>query len=113
MPLFLIDANLPYYFSLWNNNNFIHLKDINDSMSDNDVWNFALENNLTIITKDSDFSNRILFHKPPPKIIHIKFGNVKMNDFFQIISKLWNDIEEFNKDFKLVNVYRDRIEGIG
>lgn len=41
MPLFLIDANLPYYFSLWNNNNFIHLKDINDSMSDNDVWNFA------------------------------------------------------------------------
>ena len=34
MPKYLIDANLPYYFSLWNNSNFIHVKDLDDSWSD-------------------------------------------------------------------------------
>jgi predicted nuclease of predicted toxin-antitoxin system len=112
MAEFLIDANLPYFFSLWNNNRFIHLKDINDVWTDSEVWEYALKNHLTIITKDSDFSNRILFKEPPPKVIHIKFGNIRINEFHNIISNLWNDIEEFNKEHKLVNVYTDRIEGI-
>jgi hypothetical protein len=28
---YLVDANLPYYFRLWNNPDFIHVKDIDDS----------------------------------------------------------------------------------
>ncbi len=34
MAKYLIDANLPYYFGLWNNKEFIHVKDIDDSLSD-------------------------------------------------------------------------------
>jgi len=34
MPKFLIDANLPYYFSIWKSDEFIHVFDINDAMSD-------------------------------------------------------------------------------
>ena len=49
MALFLIDANLPYYFSLWNSDDFIHQKDINDEWSDEQIWNYAKENKLTII----------------------------------------------------------------
>ena len=77
MPVFIIDANLPYYFSLWNNPDFIHLKDINDELTDEQVWAYDKDNNLTIITKDSDFSNKIMFSNPPPKVIHIRFGNMK------------------------------------
>lgn len=55
MPSFLIDVNLPYYFSIWNTDEFIHQKDINDEWSDEKIWNYAKENNLTIISKDSDF----------------------------------------------------------
>ena len=112
MADFLIDANLPYYFSLWNNDKFIHLKDINDEWSDSEVWDYAQKNNMTIITKDSDFSNRILLKTPPPKVIHLKFGNLRMNQFHAIILNLWQDIEEFNQTYKLVNVYSDQIEGI-
>lgn len=112
MSKFLIDANLPYYFSLWNNSDFIHLKDINDEWTDEQVWTFAKENNLTIITKDSDFSNKIMLNNPPPKVIHLRFGNMKMNAFFDLITKLWNDVLEMNNDHKLVNVFADRIEGI-
>jgi len=61
MPKFLIDANLPYYFSLWNNEDFIHVKDIDDSLTDDAIWNYAKQNNLTIITKDSDFSLKVLY----------------------------------------------------
>ena len=110
MATFLIDVNLPYYFSLWNNPDYIHQKDIGDEWTDSQIWKYSLEGGLTIITKDSDFSNKILLHNPPPKVIHIRFGNLKMKEFFETLSKLWPEVLVLNKDFKLVLVYKDRIE---
>jgi predicted nuclease of predicted toxin-antitoxin system len=112
MPKFLIDVNLPYYFSLWKNEDYIHQKDLNDEWKDSQIWNYALQNNLTIITKDSDFSNLILLKEPPPKVIHIRFGNVKMGDFFDLITTIWDDVLILNQRYKLVNVFKDRIEGV-
>jgi predicted nuclease of predicted toxin-antitoxin system len=112
MKKYLIDANLPYYFSLWNAEPFIHLKDINDSWTDQQIWNYAKENNLTIISKDADFSNRIIISPPPPKVIHVRFGNIKFNDFFKILTDNWNEIENLSNNYKLVNVFIDRIEGV-
>ncbi len=112
MNCFLIDVNLPYYFSLWNKEGFIHQKDIDDEWTDSQIWDYAKDNNLTIITKDADFSNKILLHIPPPKVIHIRLGNMKMNEFFDTMTKVWEDVMELNRDYKLVQVYRDRIEGI-
>lgn len=80
MPKFLVDVNLPYFFSLWKNEDFIHQFDINDAWPDNKIWSYAKEHQLTIITKDSDFSNKILFHTPPPKVIHVRFGKLKMKN---------------------------------
>lgn len=112
MPKFLIDINLPYYFALWNSPEFIHQKDLNSKWSDEEIWNYAKNNNLTIITKDIDFSNKIMLNFPPPKVIHIRFGNLKMKPFFEVINKLWSTILEINNGHKLVNVFIDRIEGI-
>ncbi len=112
MPKYLIDVNLPYHFSLWKRDDYIHQKDINDEWTDAQIWDYAKENNLTIITKDSDFSNRIIFHQPPPKVIHIRFGNMRMNDFFLTISAMWKDVIALSEHHKLVNVFRDRIEAI-
>jgi len=112
MANFLIDVNLPYYFSLWNNPGYIHQMDINDSWTDTQIWEYAKEKGLTIITKDADFTNRIILTEPPPKVIHIKIGNYKIKEFHQLLSRIWNDVLELNKNFKLVTVYPDRIEGI-
>lgn len=112
MANFLIDVNLPYYFSLWNNPDYVHQKDIEDSWTDSQIWNYAKENNLTIVTKDTDFQNKILLSEPPPKVIHSKVGNLRLKDFHNLISKNWKEILEFNKECKLVKVYVDRIEGI-
>lgn len=112
MPQYLIDVNLPYYFSVWNNDLYIHQKDIDDEFSDSQIWDFAKENGLTIITKDTDFSNRILLKEPPPRIIWIGLGNMKMRPFYERISACWPTVCELSDQNKLVKVYLDRIEAI-
>jgi predicted nuclease of predicted toxin-antitoxin system len=67
---------------------------------------------LTIITKDSDFSNRIIVQDAPPRVIHIRFGNMKMRKFFTAATAIWKDVIELSETHKLVNVFRDRIEAI-
>ncbi len=52
-----------------------------------------------------------MLRNPPPKVIHIRFGNMKMNEFHQTISRYWDEVLKMNQNFKLVNVYTDRIEG--
>ncbi len=112
MAKFLVDVNLPYRFSLWKSDDYVHQIDINDEWTDEQIWDYAIKNNLTIITKDSDFSNRIIFHNPPPRVIHIRFGNMKMREFFTTAAAIWKDVLELSETHKLVNVFRDRIEGI-
>lgn len=94
MAKFLIDANLPYYFNLWNNSDYIHVKDLDDEWSDDIIWNYAKDTGLIIVTKDSDFSIKSLTKGSPPKVIHLKFGNIKMNKFYDVISKVWPTIKE-------------------
>lgn len=109
---YIVDANLPYYFSTWNNENFIHVKDIDDEWTDEEIWSYAYDNGLTIISKDSDFSDRIMLTEPPPRVIHIRFGNVNMKTFHELITNRWDDIAALSNSYKLVNVFKKHIEGI-
>ncbi|MGF1587300.1 MAG: DUF5615 family PIN-like protein [Bacteroidales bacterium] len=81
MIRFLIDENLPYYFSIWNSKEFSHVNDLVRIKTDSDIWDYAKKNKLIIVTKDSDFSNKILYKSPPPKVIHIRFGNMRIHEF--------------------------------
>ncbi len=113
MKKYLIDVNLPRYFSLWSGDEFEHVVNINDQMKDSEIWEYAKQHNLVIVTKDADFSDRILLAEPPPRIIHIRTGNMKIREFHQFISQLWEQICMLSDSHKLVQVYNDRIEGLG
>jgi predicted nuclease of predicted toxin-antitoxin system len=112
MPNFLIDENLPFKFSLWDGEDFIHQNEIDGIKSDGEIWEYAKLNDLTIITKDADFSDRIIFSEPPPKVIHIRIGNMRINEMYQFFEENWDRILKHSKMYKLTNVYKDRIEGI-
>ena len=112
MAKYLIDTNLPYYVSLWRTDDYVFQRDFDPSAPDTDVWEYAREHELTIITKDRDYSDRILLTSPPPRIIHLKIGNLKMRAFHQFISMQWDTILELSAAHKLVYVFIDRVECI-
>jgi predicted nuclease of predicted toxin-antitoxin system len=43
--------------------------------SDKEIWDYALLNNYTIITFDSDFIEIATLRGTPPKIVWLRFGN--------------------------------------
>ncbi len=112
MPRFIIDANLPFRFSVWNTEDFLHVFQINESFTDEQIWEYARKNTLTIVTKDADFSLKALTKGTPPKVVHIRFGNLKMKDFHDKISKFWPEIELLLQENSIVNIYTDHIETV-
>ena len=113
MVRYLIDVNLPYRFSLWAGEEFIHARDLGERWSDSELWSYARAHDLVIVSKDADFSERVLVSKPPPRVVHIRFGNMKTRDFHGQMSRQWPEISALCADNRLVRVYEDRIEAIG
>ena len=64
---YLIDVNLPKYFSFFSNENFEFVQDINTQMTDSDIWNYALKHDLIILTKDTDFIDKVMISAVKPK----------------------------------------------
>lgn len=109
---FIIDSNLPYYFGMWNSEDFIHQNDIDPKANDGQIWNYAKRHDLVVITKDADFSNRLILDGPPPKVIHVRFGNMKIKEFHQHMSIVWDKLIPLIDQFDLLNVFKDKVEGI-
>lgn len=110
MSRFLIDANLSFRIAVWKGEKFCHVIEIDDEWTDSEIWDHARKNDHTIITKDADFSNRIILSKPPPRVIHFRIGNMKLRDMEKFINEHWKVIQKASASHKLVNEYRDRIE---
>lgn len=49
----------------------IGLRDATDS----EIWQYALQNDAAIVTKDEDFAERSLSSKMPPVIVWLRIGN--------------------------------------
>ena len=80
---------------------------------DSQIWEFGKKRDLVIVTKDADFSDRIMASCPPPRVVHLRFGNLRRSEFHAALARRWPQIESLLKTSKLVNVYIDRLEGIG
>jgi predicted nuclease of predicted toxin-antitoxin system len=109
---YLIDENLPDCLRVWSYEKFLHVTKIAKSIFDNDIWKYALENNLIILTKDTDFHEGILYREPPPKVILFKLGNTSTLFLEEFLLHYWPEIEDLINSLKLVIVYRDKIEGL-
>ncbi|HKI05678.1 MAG TPA: DUF5615 family PIN-like protein [Thermoanaerobaculia bacterium] len=112
MPRYLIDVNLPYYFHLWRGSDYLHVRDLDDEWLDTQIWSYAKQHSLTIVSKDADFSAKVLIEAPSPRVIHVRFGNLKMREFHARISEIWPAVCDLSARCRLVNVFEDRIEGI-
>ena len=113
MKGFLLDENLPIRLRFTPSLPLVSLSALGTSRSDSEVWEFAKGEELVIVTKDADFSDRIILSEPPPWVVHLRFGNLRRNDFHALLARVWPQVETMLKTHKLVNVHADRVEGIG
>ncbi len=84
-----------------------------DNPTDSQIWLYARRHDLVIVNKDADFSDRIITQAPPPRVVHLRFGNLRASEFHTLLARVWPRIQLLLETHKLVNVYIDRIEGIG
>ena len=71
----------------------MHLQDAGlDRASDEEVWNHARKNGFAIVSKDSDFNERVMLYGPPPKVIWIRRGNCTTQQIEQILRNAFPDI---------------------
>jgi predicted nuclease of predicted toxin-antitoxin system len=75
------------------------------------AWTHARDNDLAIVTKDADFSQRIVLSAPPPRIVHLRIGNIRRRDFTTWLEAIWPRIESAVATNKL-NAYKDRIKAV-
>lgn len=87
MITYLIDENMPF-MSLWDRERFVHVTEIPSIHFDTDIWEYALKNELIIITKDSDFYFRYLSSQKKPKIVWVKTANLKKKVFIELVESV-------------------------
>jgi predicted nuclease of predicted toxin-antitoxin system len=46
-------------------------------------------------------------------VVHLRIGNMRRSDFHTLLARVWPRVEKLLKTHKLVNVYANRVEGIG
>lgn len=86
MTRYLIDANLPRWFSLWAGADYEFVHDFGAAWNDSRIWQYASTNAQTIVTKDADFSHRVLLAASGPRIIHIRVGNLTIAELHCYLS---------------------------
>ena len=106
---FLVDVNLPKRFGFFNSPLFTHVADINPKMTDLEIWDYALKNELVILTKDSDFYDKMMTSYIAPKIIFFQLGNCTLRELHRILSDSWDSIIDKLSANSMVILRRDQM----
>jgi len=81
---------------------YIHVFDLNDTWADSEIWLYAQERELTIVTKDADFSTLAILNDPPPSVIHLRIANLKMRDLHTFLQRVWPEVSRLRVCEKIV-----------
>jgi predicted nuclease of predicted toxin-antitoxin system len=65
------------------------------------IWDYALQNEYTIVTRDSDYSDLSLIRGFPPKVIWIRRGNCSTSTIESILRSKAIEIQSFSQDLSL------------
>jgi len=77
----------------------VHVRNVGlSSASDPRVWEYAIEQGLTIVSKDEDFHHLSFLRGAPPKVIGIHTGNCSTKIVAQLLRDRHKQIEVFAAD---------------
>lgn len=94
----LLDANISWRLAVRLKLHFeesFHVDHIglNIPAKDIEIWNYALNNNLIIITNDEDFLDMVNLKGFPPKIVLLKTGNQSNSYVEELLIKHKADVQ--------------------
>lgn len=112
MTGFLFDENLPRGLQFTPSLPVEHARDLGAGVADAVLWEHAGRRDLVIVTKDADFSALALMSEPPPRVVHLRFGNLRLRAFRTHLVRVWPRVEALLADHKLIDVYLDRVEAV-
>ena len=87
---FIIDFHLPISLSKFIDKRFdctsIHVNQILQkwNTTDAEISRYADENNLIVVTKDTDFKISHFINKTPKKVVRVTLGNINNNELCSI-----------------------------
>jgi predicted nuclease of predicted toxin-antitoxin system len=93
-----LSPNLPYRLrDLFPNS--IHVRDVGMKATiDPIVWDYAKDNDLIMVSKDSDMHDLSLVLGNPPKVIWIRLGNCSTSQVENLLRRHLDSIQSFYKD---------------
>ena len=109
---YLLDENLPDRLPLPSSQPVYHARDLGASLTDSELWALAQREHWAIVSKDADFAERIVIASPPPWVIHLRIGNLRLAEFRSFVARVWPQVEALLPAHKLINVYQGRIEAV-
>lgn len=112
MTRFLIDENLPRAIRDVIGDASIHASEIAPQASDTLLWNHARERDWIILTRDTDFFDRLLLFGSPPKVIWVRLGNLRKTELVETIGSRWEAILNLIEAADMVEIHPDRLEAL-
>jgi predicted nuclease of predicted toxin-antitoxin system len=77
----------------------VHIRDVGlKSAEDPLVWQYAKDNRLIIVSKDSDLHQRSFMFGHPPKLVWIRLGNCSTADVARLLRRRFAAITIFYED---------------
>lgn len=108
----LLDANLSWRLTVKLKSHFedcLHVDRIglNTPVSDGEIWDYALSNQLIIVTNDDDFLNFANVKGFPPKVILFRTGNQSNQYIEELLVKHKTDIQSLSEseDYGLLEIF--------
>ena len=69
-----------------------------DCASDDQVWEYAVQNGFAIVTKDEDYNDLSVVRGSPPKVLWLRLGNCTTAQVEATIRARYTSIKAFEKD---------------
>ena len=65
---------------------------------DQEIWNFAKDQGMAIVSKDADFGAMSVLHGHPPKVVVLRIGNSSTGDVERLIIEFAPILQSFDAD---------------
>ena len=77
----------------------VHVREVGLKTADDTlIWEYARDNNLIIVSKDSDFHQRSFLYGYPPKVVWVRLGNCSTADIERVLRNNVEAIRDFYED---------------